>query len=134
MVRYKMAEKKIIHSAKAPKAIGPYSQAVKMGSWLFISGQIPIDPESGEVMRGSIAEQTERVMQNISSILEEAGSTFSAVVKTTIFLKDLEDFEEVNAVYGRFFETEPPARATVEVSSLPKDAGVEIETIAFCKD
>lgn len=129
-----MAEKKIIHSAKAPKAIGPYSQAVKMGSWLFISGQIPIDPESGEVMRGSIAEQTERVMQNISSILEEAGSTFSAVVKTTIFLKDLEDFEEVNAVYGRFFETEPPARATVEVSSLPKDAGVEIETIAFCKD
>ncbi len=129
-----MGEKKIIHTAKAPKAIGPYSQAVKVGSWLFISGQIPIDPASGELIKGDIDEQTECVLHNINAILEEAGCSLSDVVKTTIFLKNLKDFEKVNAVYGKYFKEEPPARATVEVSSLPKDAGVEIETIAFCKD
>lgn len=129
-----MGEKKIIHSTKAPKAIGPYSQAVKVGSWLFISGQIPIDPASGEMVSGDIMEQTDRVMKNIKAILDEVRASFSDVVKTTIFLKDLKDFEKVNTVYAGYFETFPPARATVEVSSLPKDARVEIETIAFCKD
>ncbi len=129
-----MSIKKIIHSSKAPEAIGPYSQAVKVGSWLFISGQIPIDPASGKMTRGDIAEQTERVLQNIKAILQEADCSFSDVVKTTIFLKDIKDFDKVNAVYGKYFQEEPPARATVEVSTLPKEAGVEIETIAFCKD
>lgn len=129
-----MSAKKIIHSSRAPEAIGPYSQAVKAGSWLFISGQIPIDPASGKMMRGDIAEQTDRVLQNIKTILQEANCSLSDVVKTTIFLKDLKDFEKVNAVYGKYFQEKPPARATVEVSALPKEAGVEIETIAFCKD
>ncbi len=126
--------KKIIHTTKAPKAIGPYSQGVKVGGWLFISGQIPIDPAKGEMVIGGIADQTERVMENIKAILEEAGASFANVVKTTIFLKDLIDFEKVNAVYEKYFKTLPPARATIEVSSLPKGAGIEIETMAFCND
>ncbi len=120
----------IIETDKAPKAIGPYSQAIKYESFVFISGQIAIDPETQEFIGGSIEKQTERVMENIKAILEEAGLNMNHVVKTTIYLKNINDFEKVNEVYGRYFTEHKPARATVEVSNLPKGALVEIEVIA----
>jgi 2-iminobutanoate/2-iminopropanoate deaminase len=124
--------KEIISTDKAPKAIGPYSQAVKAGGFLFLSGQIPLDPATGEFVAGGIREQTERVMVNIAAVLAEAGVGFDAVVKTTIFLTDLANFGVVNEVYGSRFSAAPPARSTVEVKGLPRGALVEIEVLALC--
>jgi 2-iminobutanoate/2-iminopropanoate deaminase len=114
----------------APKAIGPYSQAIKAGGLVFASGQIPLDPATGQVIEGSIAEQTERVLNNLKAVLEAAGSSLDSVVKTTVFLADLGDFGEMNEAYGRFFGAAAPARSTVEVSRLPRDARIEIDAIA----
>ncbi len=122
--------KTIIYTSSAPEPIGPYSQAVLSGNTLYVSGQIPINPNSGELIKGSIEEETDQVMQNLSAILEEAKMHFSDVVKCSIFVKDLNDFVAINAVYGKYFTTNPPARETVEVSRLPKDANVEISCIA----
>lgn len=123
--------KETISTDRAPKAIGPYSQAVKAGGFLFLSGQIPLDPATGEFVSGGIMEQTERVMDNIAAVLAEAGVGFDAVVKTTIFLTDLANFGVVNEVYGSRFSAEPPARSTVEVKGLPRGALVEIEVLAL---
>ncbi len=114
----------------APKAIGPYSQAIRAGSLLFLSGQVPLDPATGALVPGDIAAQTHRVMQNLKAVLEAAGSSLDAVVKTTIFLADLGDFKAVNEVYGGYFTAPAPARATVQVARLPLDARVEIEAVA----
>ncbi|SIQ34928.1 RidA family protein [Halanaerobium kushneri] len=122
--------KKQITSKKAPAAIGPYSQAIKFENLLFSSGQIPIDPESGEMLESDIEKQTSQVMKNLAEVLKEAGTDFDSVLKTTIFLKDLNDFSKVNEIYSSYFKDTPPARSTVEVSSLPKDSLVEIEMIA----
>ena len=122
--------KKTLSTKKAPAAIGPYSQAVRFGKFLFISGQIPINPDTNETVKGSIEDQTTQVISNIKAILESAGMDLGDVVKTTLFLKSLEDFDKVNNVYKRFFKDNPPARSTVEVSRLPKDADIEIEAIA----
>ena len=124
-------KKEIIATDKAPKAIGPYSQGVKAGNLIFFSGQIPLDPESGEMVGKGISEQTERVMENIAALLEATGLGFADVVKSTIYLTDLANFTAVNDVYGRRFPTDPPARSTVEVKGLPRGAGVEIEIIAL---
>ena len=119
-----------INTDKAPKAIGPYSQAIKYENLIFISGQIAIDPKTQEFVGGNIETQTRRVMENIKAILEEAGLNFNHVIKTTIYLKDLKDFDKVNKIYGEYFVEHKPARATVEVSNLPKGALIEIEAIA----
>jgi 2-iminobutanoate/2-iminopropanoate deaminase len=123
--------KQIIQTEQAPKAIGPYSQAIKSNGFVFASGQIPIIPETGEFVAGGISEQTEQVLKNLSRVLEAAGSGLNRVVKTTVFLADMEEFAAMNEVYGKFFSVEPPARATVEASRLPRDARVEIEAIAL---
>ena len=122
--------KKIISTNEAPAAIGPYSQAVRSGSLVFCSGQIPLDPKSGQIVAGDITAQTRRVMDNIAGLLRSQGLTFDHIVKTTIFLTDLGDFQTVNEIYGSYFEQNPPARSTVQVSALPKGANVEIEVIA----
>lgn len=121
----------IISTDKAPKAVGPYSQAVKTPSFIFCSGQIPIDPASGQLIQGSVREQAHQVMTNLNHVLKSAGSELSKVVKTTVFLKDMKDFDEVNAVYAEFFPGEKPARSCVAVSTLPKNATLEIEAIAM---
>ena len=123
--------KEIVATEQAPRAIGPYSQAVRSGNFLFASGQIPIDPATGEFVAGGITEQTEQVMRNVSAILEAAGAGLQQVVKTTVFLADMDDFTAMNEVYGRFFGENPPARATVQAARLPRDARVEIEAIAI---
>ncbi len=123
--------KEIVATERAPRAIGPYSQAVRSGNFLFASGQIPIDPATGEFVAGGITEQTEQVMRNVSAILEAAGADLQKVVKTTVFLADMDDFTAMNEVYGRFFGEDPPARATVQAARLPRDARVEIEAIAI---
>ena len=123
--------KEIISTANAPAAIGPYSQAVKAGNLLFISGQIPLDPATGEVVEGDITVQTHRVLDNVKAILTEAGADFSNVVKTTVFLKDMNDFVPMNRVYAEYYAENCPARSAVQVGRLPKDVSVEIETIAF---
>lgn len=120
----------IVLTDRGPKPIGPYSQAVRAGGFLFVSGQVALDPKTGEMVGSEIAQQTERVLQNLKGIVEAAGSGFNRVVKTTVFLKDMNDFASMNEVYARFFTTAPPARSTVQVSRLPKDALVEIELIA----
>jgi 2-iminobutanoate/2-iminopropanoate deaminase len=120
----------IVSSMQAPQAVGPYSQAVKANGFLFVSGQLPIVPGSGELLSGPIGEQTRQVMENLRSILKEAGLSLSDVVKATILLRDLKDFDEVNAVYAEFFPSESPARVCFEVARLPKDADIEIECIA----
>lgn len=120
-----------ISTEKAPKAIGPYSQAVQAGPFLFISGQIPIDPKTGDLVLENIESQTRRVMENLKGILEAAGGSLESIVKTTIYLTDLGHFGSVNKVYGSYFGSSLPARATVEVSNLPKGVGVEIEAIAY---
>ena len=122
----------VVHSENAPRAIGPYSQAVQVpaGTLTFLSGQVPLDPKSGELLQGDIAQQTQRVMENLAAVLKAAGLGFANVVRCTIYLIDLKDFAEVNAVYGRYFEAAPPARATVQVAALPKGARVEIDAIA----
>ncbi|MFZ5469211.1 MAG: RidA family protein [Myxococcota bacterium] len=123
--------KAIVCSDLAPKAIGPYSQAVQAsGKLTFLSGQIPLDPKTGELVQGDIAAQTERVLENLKAVLAAAGLTLSHVVRCGIFLTDLADFAQVNEVYGRYFPSSPPARATVQVSALPKGARVEIDAIA----
>jgi 2-iminobutanoate/2-iminopropanoate deaminase len=125
--------KHAIETSSAPAAIGPYSQGVRVGRILFTAGQIPLDPETGEVVAGGITEQTTRVLENLKAIVEEAGSNLARTVKTTVFLKDLKDFAAMNAVYGEYLGPEgvtPPARTTVEVARLPKDVLVEIELIA----
>ena len=124
-------KKEIINTKYAPEAIGPYSQAVKAAGLIFISGQIPLDPESGEIAGDGIEAQTERVMKNLAAVLEAAGTGLDKVVKTTIYLTDLNDFALVNGIYGSYFNDSPPARATVEVSGLPKGVKVEIEAIAL---
>jgi len=123
--------KEIIQTDQAPKAIGPYSQAIRTSGFVFVSGQIPIDPETGRFVAGGIAEQTQQVIKNLSRVLEAAGSGLDKVVKTTVFLADMEEFAAMNEVYGKFFSAEPPARATVEAARLPRDARVEIEAIAL---
>ena len=115
----------------APKAIGPYSQAIKANGMVFASGQIPLDPESGQIIEGGISEQTERVLNNLRAVLEAAGTSLDQVVKTTVFLADLKDFTSMNEAYGKFFGESPPARSTVEVSRLPRDVRVEIDAIAL---
>ena len=122
--------KSAVSSAGAPKAIGPYSHAIRAGNLLFISGQVPIDPATGNLVDGDITAQTRRVMDNLAAVLEAASLSFQHVVRTTIFLADMSDFAAVNAVYGSFFSEPYPARATVQVSRLPKDARVEIDAIA----
>jgi len=122
--------KKPIFTSEAPAAIGPYSQGMRSGRFLFCSGQIPLDPKSGEIVSGDIATQTRRVLDNIAAILRTAGLTFDNVIKTTIFLTNLGDFQTVNEIYGSYFKQDPPARSTVEVSALPRGANVEIEVIA----
>ena len=124
------AVKVIISTDGAPRAIGPYSQAIRAGELVFASGQIPIDPVTGEFVPGGIAEQTEQVLRNLAAVFEAAGVTMKQVVKTTVFLVDMDDFAAMNEVYGRFFGSEPPARATVQAARLPRDARVEIEAIA----
>jgi 2-iminobutanoate/2-iminopropanoate deaminase len=123
--------REVIATNRGPKAIGPYSQAIKAGGLLFLSGQIPLDPATQQLVAGDIAAQTERVLQNISGILEAAGSSLARVVKTTVFLKNMNDFAGMNEVYGHHFSADPPARSTVEVARLPKDVLVEIEVIAL---
>ncbi len=120
----------IVLTDHAPKPIGPYSQAVRTNGFLFVSGQIAIDPKTGEMVGTDIAAQTERTLENVKGILEAAGSNLHHVVKTTVFLKDMNEFAAMNEVYARFFSMAPPARSTVQVARLPKDASVEIEVIA----
>jgi 2-iminobutanoate/2-iminopropanoate deaminase len=122
--------KKVIHTDKAPKAIGPYSQAIQAGNFLFLSGQIPLDPKTGELVKGDIGQQTQRVLENIKGILESQKLGMENVVKVTIFLKDLGNFDQVNEVYATYFPSSPPARSTVEVSKLPRNAEIEMEAIA----
>jgi 2-iminobutanoate/2-iminopropanoate deaminase len=122
--------KKIIETSAAPRAIGPYSQAIQAGGFVFISGQIPLDPATGDLVSGSVEEETARVLDNIRAILEAAGLGMGDVVKTTVYLTDLGDFGRVNEVYSRYFESQPPARATVQVAALPRGVRVEIEAIA----
>jgi 2-iminobutanoate/2-iminopropanoate deaminase len=123
--------KQIIKTADAPQAIGPYSQAVVAGGFVFASGQIPTDPLTGQFVAGGIREQTEQVLRNVSKVLEAAGSGLSRVVKTTVFLADMDDFAAMNEVYGSFFKENPPARSTVQAVRLPRDARVEIDVVAL---
>jgi 2-iminobutanoate/2-iminopropanoate deaminase len=121
----------VIATDKGPKAIGPYSQAIKSNGFVFVSGQIALDPATQQVIEGGVAAQTDRVLKNIGGILLAAGSGFDKVVKTTVFLKNMADFAAMNEVYGQYFTAQPPARSTVEVARLPKDVLVEIEVIAL---
>ena len=127
-------KKEEIKSRRAPGAIGPYSQGIRMGRFLFLSGQIPIEPSSGEVLSTEIGAQTRQVLKNLQGVLEEAGASMKDVVKTTVYLKNLSNFTEMNGVYGEFFTAPYPARATVEVSALPKGVEVEIDAIAVVGD
>lgn len=121
--------KEIISTDRAPGAIGPYSQAVRSDGLLFVSGQIPLDPATGVMVAGGIAEQTDRVLRNLAAVIEAAGGTLAQVLKTSCFLADMDDFPVFNEVYGRFFVESPPARETVEVARLPKDALVEVSAV-----
>jgi len=123
--------KRIVYSENAPKPIGPYSQAIQVGNMLFVSGQIAIDPKTNQLIEDDIEKQTERVLENIKSILEKAGFSLSDVVMSFVYLKDLNDFNSFNKVYEKYFKENPPARVTVQVSKLPRDARVEIAVIAF---
>jgi 2-iminobutanoate/2-iminopropanoate deaminase len=123
--------KKVVFTKQAPEPIGPYSQAIEAGNMVFISGQIAIQPATGSLITSNIDEETTQVMANLDAILKVVGLTFADVVKTTIFLKDMNNFPKVNAVYGQYFQQQPPARETVEVSRLPKDVNVEISCIAI---
>jgi 2-iminobutanoate/2-iminopropanoate deaminase len=123
-----------VQTDKAPAAIGPYSQAIRAGGFVFASGQIPIDPATGEFVQGGIAEQTEQVLKNLAALLEAAGSGLDKVVKTPVFLADMKEFAQMNEVYAKYFTAAPPARATVAVAGLPRDARVEIEAIALLSE
>jgi len=122
--------KKVIHSDKAPGAVGPYSQAILMGNLVFTSGQVAIDPDVGKLIEGGIQEQTRQVMTNLSAVLEAAGTDFTRIVKATVFLDDINDFAEFNEVYSEYFPSNPPARSAFQVAALPLGAVVEIEMIA----
>jgi len=128
-----LTEKKILSTDKAPKAVGPYSQGVVAGDFIFVSGQIPFDPIAGKMVEGSIKNQTEQSLKNVKAVLEAAGATLDDVVKCTVFLKDMDTFSEMNEKYKEFFKDNPPARAAVEVARLPLDVAVEIEAIAYKK-
>ena len=123
--------REVISTHDGPKAIGPYSQAIKANGFVFVSGQVPIDPVTNTLVSGDIAFQTARVLKNLSGILQAAGSSLEKVVRSTVFLKDMNDFAAMNEVYGKYFITAPPARSTVEVARLPKDVAVEIDVIAL---
>lgn len=123
--------KEIIHSDKGPKPLGPYSQAIRANGFIFISGQGAIDPATGEMVQGSIGQQTARVLDNLKAIVEAAGSTLDKAVKVSVFLKDMNDFAAMNEVYAKYFSKHPPARTTVEAARLPKDIRVEIDLIAL---
>jgi 2-iminobutanoate/2-iminopropanoate deaminase len=126
--------KQIIKTDRAPQAIGPYSQAVKARGLVYASGQIPIDPATGQFVAGGITEQTEQVLKNVAAVLEAAGTGLDRIVKTTVFLADMEEFAAMNEVYARYFTNEPPARATVQAAGLPRNARVEIEVIALVEE
>ena len=123
-----------VQTDQAPAAIGPYSQAIRAGAFVFVSGQIPIDPATGEFVAGGIGEQTERVLKNLSAVLEAAGSGLDKVVKTTVFLANMKEFSQMNEVYAKYFTGAPPARATVAAAGLPRDARVEIEAVALVSE
>ena len=123
--------KKIIATTTAPQAVGPYSQAVAANGFLFVSGQIPLDPATGQLVEGEIEAQAERVLQNLTALVTAAGCSMDRVVRTTVFLKDMGEFARMNAVYARFFPSQPPARSTVEVARLPRDVKVEMDLIAL---
>ena len=125
-------EKEIIISKKAPAAIGPYSSALKIGNLVFVSGQLPMDPVNGEIVKGEIEVQARRLLENLKAVLETYSIGLENVAKTTIFLKDMNNFSRINKIYGEYFTGQYPARSCVEVSRLPKDADIEIEAIAFC--
>lgn len=122
--------REIITASKAPKAAGPYSTAVRQNGFVFLSGQIPLDPATGQLVTGSIEEQTARVLDNLSLVLEGAGLSMADVIKTTVFLKNMDNFSRMNETYGKYFPQEPPARSTIEVARLPRDVQIEIEAIA----
>lgn len=123
--------KEVISTEKGPKAIGPYSQAIRANGLVFTAGQIPFDPATGQIVEGDIAKQTTRVLENLKAIVEAAGSSLEKVVKTTVYLKDMNDFAIMNEVYGKYLSVNPPARSTVEVARLPRDVRVEIELVAL---
>ena len=123
--------KDVISTDKAPKAIGPYVQAIKANGFIYTAGQIPLDPATGQIVEGDVARQTVRVLDNLKAVLEAAGSSLEKTVKTTVFLKDMNDFATMNEVYAKYFPSQPPARSTVEVSRLPRDARLEIEIVAL---
>jgi 2-iminobutanoate/2-iminopropanoate deaminase len=123
--------REIVSTDHGPKAIGPYSQAVKANGFVFISGQVALNPATGQLVEGGIAQQTERVLENLRGIVEASGSSMHKAVKVSVFLKDMNDFAEMNEVYARFFPSAPPARSTVEVARLPKDVRIEIDLIAL---
>lgn len=125
-----MAQKRVVASAGAPQAIGPYSQAIVHGNAVYCSGQIPLDPATGQIVEGDAAAQTVRVLENLKAVLEAAGSSLDRVLKTTVFVLDLSDFGAINDVYGRYFHVNPPARSTIQAARLPRDARVEIDCIA----
>jgi len=127
-------KKKVIQTDKAPKAIGPYSQAIRAGNLLFLSGQIPIDPKTGELIGEDIRQQTQRALENIKGLLESQGLGMGDVIKVTIFLKDMGNFNQVNEAYATYFSSSPPARSMVEVARLPRNAEIEIEAIALGRD
>ncbi len=123
--------KEIIYTEKAPKPIGPYSQGIKVGNWLFISGQIPIDPITGQLVKGSFRDKVVRVLENIKAIVEATGGSLENVVKVTVYLRDISKFPEFNEIYAQYFREKPPARVVVEVSNLPKGVDLEVEAIAY---
>lgn len=123
--------REVVATTEAPKAIGPYSQAIKANGFIFISGQVAIDPSTQQVITGDVAAQTDRVLKNLSAILKASGSSLEKVVRSTVFLKNMGDFTAMNEVYGKYFSAAPPARSTVEVARLPKDVLVEIDVIAL---
>ena len=120
-----------VSTASAPKALGPYSQAIRAGQFLFVSGQVPIDPATGELVQGTIGDQARRALQNIGEILKAGGTSFQHVVRTTVYLSDLADFPAMNEVYGTFFTSPQPARSTIQAAKLPRDARIEIDVIAY---
>lgn len=126
-----MSTRTVIHSDEAPKAIGPYSQAIAVNGMLFCAGQTPIDPATGNLVPGGIEEQTHQALKNVGAVLRAAGSDYSKVIKTTVFLKNMNEFAAMNAIYATYFTDAPPARSTVEVARLPKDCLVEVEAIAL---
>ena len=129
-----MTSKQVVHTDKAPAPVGPYSQAILAGGWLFISGQIPIDPSTGKMVEGSFEEKVRRVLENIRAIVEAAGGSLNNIVKVTVYLRDINRFAEFNKIYSEYFRENPPARVVVEVSNLPKNADLEIEAIAYLGD